>query len=139
MMKTQFLYRAWICALMICSCTVEVNQTIATPTPEIISTTPSPSIFPVTQVPVTWAHLNLSGKLVYLSSTMEGDTLTSHVRMLDLTSGDMATIFSFPLAWIYYATISPNAKILVMSYAPPKESNSSAGRSLYVIPLDASK
>jgi Tol biopolymer transport system component len=138
-MRTQFLYRALICAFIICSCTVEVNQTVATPTPTIVPTAPSTSIFPVTQVPVTWSHLNLSGKLVYLTSTMEGDTLTSHVRMLDLTSGGMATIFIFPGAWIYYATISPDAKIVVISYTPPKETNSSAGRSLYVIPLDASK
>lgn len=127
-----------MCALITCSCAVEIDQNIETPTPAMIPTPPSTSIFPVTQVPVTWAHLNLIGKLVYLTSTMEGDTLTSHVRMLDLTSGGMATIFSFPQAWIYYATISPDAKLLVMSYAPPKQSNSSSGRSLYVIPFDAS-
>jgi Tol biopolymer transport system component len=123
---------------MICSCTVEVNQPLATPTPALTPTTPSTSIFPVTQVPVIWAHLNLSGKLIYLTSTMEGDTLISHVRMLDLTNGGIATIFSFPLAWVYYATISPDAKMLAMSYAPPKESNSSSSRSLYMIPLEGS-
>jgi hypothetical protein len=135
-MKTQFLYRGLICAFIICSCTVEVNQTVATPTPTIILTTPSTSIFPVTQVPVTWAHLNLIGKLIYLTSTMEGDTLTSHVRMLDLTSGGMATIFSAPNAWVYYATISPDAKDLVMSYAPPPPPNGLSKRILYSMPFD---
>ena len=138
MMKSHFFYRALICAFLVCSCTVEMNQTIETATPAMIPTAPSTSNFPVTPVPVTWAHLGLTGKLVYLSSTMEGDTLTSHVRMLDLTSGDMATIFSFPLAWIYYATISPDTKTLVMSFDPPRQSSSSSRRSLYVIPLDAS-
>jgi len=123
---------------MICSCTVEVNQTVATPTPTMIPTTPSTSIFPMAPVPVTWAHLNLTGKLIYLSSTMEGDTLTSHVRMLDLTSGDRATIVSFPLAWVYYATISPDGKMLVMSYVPPTQQNVLSSRILYVMPLDAS-
>jgi Tol biopolymer transport system component len=138
MMKRQFLYRALICALIICSCTVEMNQTLETPAPAVTHTTPSTSIFPATQVPVTWAHLNLAGKLVYLSSTMEGEQLTSTVQVLDLVSGTATTIFSAPGAWAYYATISPDAKTLAMSYVPPKDSNSSSGRSLYVIPLDAS-
>jgi Tol biopolymer transport system component len=142
MVKMQFLCRAIVCALLICSCTVEINQTIAAPTPTLTATiseaTPSTSNLPVTQIPVTWAHLNLTGKLVYLTSTMEGDTLTSHIRILNLTSGEQATIFSFPLGWVYYATVSPDAKTLVMSYAPPKQPNSPAGRSLYWVPLDAS-
>jgi hypothetical protein len=137
MMKTQFLYQALISALVICSCTVEVNQPLETPAPAMTLTTPSTSIFPTTQVPVTWAHLNLTGKLVYLSSTTEGEQLTSTVQMLDLVSGTVVTIFSAPGAWIYYATMSPDEKLLVMSYISPKQSNSPSGRSLYVIPLDA--
>jgi Tol biopolymer transport system component len=85
---------------------------------------------------VVWAHLNLTGKLIYLSSTMEGDQLSGNVQMLNLVTGELATILSAPSAWTYYATISPDAKTLVMSYAPPPQSNSSFGRSLYVIPLD---
>jgi Tol biopolymer transport system component len=138
MMKTQFLYRILICTFLLCSCTVEVNQTMEAATPALIPTTASTSIFPVTQVSVTWSHLNLTGKLVYLSSTMEGGKLTGNVQMLDLVTGQAGTIFSLPSGWTYYATISPDAKTLVMSYAPPSQSNSSPGRSLYVIPLDAS-
>ena len=138
MVKTSFLLQVLICALITCSCSIEVDQVRPTATPAVLPSAESASSFPVTQVPVTWAHLNLTGKLVYLTSTMEGDTLTSHVRMLHLKSGDMATIFSFPLGWIYYATVSPDAKTLVMSYTPPKGSNSPAGRSVYRVPFDAS-
>ena len=137
MRTSQFRYTWLILALIVCSCAVEINPTIQTPqanpTPVISST----SSFPVTQVPVTWAHLNLTGKLVYLSSAMEGDQLTSTIQMLDLATGEVATIFSMPSSWIYYATLSPDAKMLAMSYAPPRQSNAPSSRSLYLIPLDA--
>src|SRR5688572_4504008 len=136
MRTSQSPYPALILALLVCSCSVELNQISETaqvePTPVISST----SIFPVTQVPVTWAHLNLTGKLIYLSSEREGDQLTSTIQTLDLVTGQVATIFSIPSAWIYYATLSPDAKMLAMSYAPPRQPNSPSSRSLYIIPLD---
>jgi Tol biopolymer transport system component len=92
----------------------------------------------MTRVPVTWAHLNLTGKLIYLNSTMEGETLTSNIQILDLVTGEATTIFSVSSAWIYYATISPDAKTLVLSYAPARPSSSSSIRSLYRMPLDGS-
>lgn len=141
MRNTLFVYRAWIYALLICSCTVEISPISETPTPTVLPIMPSTessSMFPVTEIPVTWAHLNLSGKLIYLNSTRDGDKLTGTVQMLDLVTGEIRTIVSDPSAWIYYATSSPDAKTLVMSYAPPAPSNSSPGRSLYLIPLDAS-
>jgi Tol biopolymer transport system component len=121
---------------MICSCTVEMTQTMEPPAPAILPTAASTSIFPVTQIPVTWAHLNLTGKLVYLSSTTEGNKLSSTVEMLELKTGEVRTMLHVPSAWVYYATLSPDAKTLVMSYAPPKESSSSSGRSLYLLPLE---
>ena len=134
MRMPQALCPVLLLALMVCSCSVEVDQATATAAPE---NTPSSSI-PATQVPVTWAHLDLTGKLVYLSSATEGNQLTSSVQILDLVTGEAATLFSVPQAWIYYATVSPDAKMMVMSYAPPKESSSSSGRSLYIGPMDAS-
>jgi Tol biopolymer transport system component len=137
-MKTQFLSRALICAFILCSCAVEVNQPIATPAPATTPTAAATSIVPATQVPVTWAHLNLTGKLVYLSSTREGDKLTGTIQMLDLATGNVRILLSIPSAWAYYATVSPDAKTLVMSYAPPVLAGSPSSRSLYVFPLDAS-
>lgn len=69
---------------------------------------------------------------------MEGDTSISNIQVLDLETGQLAIVFSISSAWIYYATISPDAKTLVISYAPPRGSNSSSIRSLYVLPLDRS-
>ncbi|HET6823218.1 MAG TPA: hypothetical protein VFH34_11250 [Anaerolineales bacterium] len=117
---------------------MEINQTIETPqvdpTPVIFST----SSFPVAQIPVTWAHLNLTGKLVYLSSAMEGDQLTSTIQILDLATGESATIFRISASWVYYATLSPDAKMLAMSYVPPRQPNVPSNRGLYLIPLNAS-
>jgi Tol biopolymer transport system component len=57
--------------------------------------------------------------------------------MLDLQTGTITTLFSAPDAWIYYATISPDSKTLVMSYAPPTPSTGPSSRILYTMPLDA--
>lgn len=138
MTRIQFLAQALIFALFTCNCSIDISPTGETPTAAIIPAADSTSTLPVTRVPVTWAHLNLTGKLVYLNSTMEGDQLTSNIQLLDLVTGEVATFFSISPAWVYYATISPDAKTLVISYAPPQQSNSSSVRSLYVLPLDGS-
>ena len=112
----------------------------STPAP-LIEPTPaesSTSLFPLTHVPVTWANLNLSGKLVYLSSSMENNNLIASIQMLDLTTDTITTIFSAqPGAWIYYLTVSPDSKQIVMSYQPPPQPGSDANRALYTMPLDA--
>ena len=138
MTQTQLLYQILILALLTCSCSIDVTPSSVTPTAAVDPATDSASTSPVTQVPVPWAHLNLTGKLIYLNSTMDGEQLTSNVQMLDLLTGEVTTIFSISSAWIYYATVSPDAKMLVISYAPPTPSNSPSIRSLYVLPLDGS-
>jgi Tol biopolymer transport system component len=138
MTRTRLLFLALILTLMVCGCSIDMTTPGKTPTPTIIVARASTSTLPMTQVPVTWAHLNLTGKIVYPSSVMEGDKLTSNLQMLDLLSGEVATIFSASPAWIYYVTISPDAKTLVISYAPPGQPNSSSIRSLYALPLDGS-
>ena len=140
MIKAGLLPRLLVFALIVSSCSIEINQTIAitsTPTVESLPATSATSLFPTTHIPMTWADLNLTGKLVYISNTLDGDTTIVHIQILDLTTGDIATVFSAPPgAWIYYATVSPDAKWLVMSYAPPSQPNSPSSRSLYITSLD---
>ena len=140
MIKTYFLPRLLVFALMIMGCSIEIDQparTTSSPSAENTPAASSTELFPTTQIPVTWAHLNLTGKLIYISSTKEGNDIISHVQMLDLMSGDIRTILSLPQVWIYYATISPDARNIVMSYALPAQPNSSTPRILYIMPLDA--
>lgn len=130
-----------ICALIASSCSVEINQTVAaapTPPPENTSVASIIAGLPSTQIPVSWAHLNLSGKLVYVSTAKDGDTSIATIQMLDLKTGNIATVLSTPGAWIYYATLSPDAKQLIMSYSPASQSDSSSNRILYSMPLNGS-
>jgi Tol biopolymer transport system component len=93
----------------------------------------------MTHVPITWGDLKLGGKLVYLSSSMGNNTAIADIQLLDLSTGTIATIFSAPPgAWIYYVTISQDAKQLVMSYEPAPQPGSASNRILYSMPLDAS-
>lgn len=109
-----------------------------TPSIESNPTTSSTSSFPTTHTLVSWGDLNLSGKLVYLSSSMENNILIANIQLLELTTGNIATIFSAsPGAWVYYLSISPDSKQIVMSYEPPPQPGSASNRALYIMPLDA--
>jgi len=108
-----------------------------TPSPESSPATASTSSFPITHTPVLWADLNLTGKLVYLSSTTEGANLIANIQILNLVTGDISTVFSAPAgAWIYYLTVSPDAQNMVMSYIPAHQGSSPSSRELYILPLD---
>jgi Tol biopolymer transport system component len=140
MIRLQFFVRGLIFALIVCSCSIEINQTTQVSPSPVIEETPAAvptDSLPTTQIPVTWSHLNLTGKLVYISSRNNDNLVVSNVQMLDLMTGDISTLFSVSDAWIYYATLSPDAKILVMSYAPPAPANTPSTRILYLLPLDA--
>ena len=125
---------------MLLSCSIEINQTPAstpTPSPENIPAIFSTSSFPTTRTPITWADLRLTGKLVYLNRAGEGSNITANIQILNLKTGDLSTVFSVASgAWIYYMTISPDAKTVVMSYIPPFQGSSVSSRDLYIMPLD---
>ena len=127
---------------MVCSCSIEMNQNAEdTPSPsmETAPATASISASPMTQVPMTWSGLQLNGKLIYLSSSSENDTKIATIQLLDLSTGTVATIFSAPPgAWIYYATISPDRKQMIMSYEPAPQAGLASTRSLFSLALDGS-
>ena len=134
------LYCLGILCLVGCSVAVS-QQTISSPT---LSPTANPDnrITPslqTTHVPLTWANLNLTGKLFYISSNPLANTLSTGIEILDLGTGEISTIFHAPEgAWIYYLSVSPDAKQLVMSYIPPSQGNILSSRALYIMSLDGS-
>jgi len=138
--KAPYLPYLLIFAVIVSSCSIEITPTAeavpSEPTESIPST--SGSVYPTIHIPITWKTLNLIGKLVYLSSTTEGNTIIGNIQMLDLVTGEVATLFSARGGWVYYGTISPDAKQLIISYAPPPptQTNSSSNRALYMLPLD---
>jgi Tol biopolymer transport system component len=112
------------------------------------STISSPTITPVLKtnnvtqssnqtIPVTWSDLDLSGRLVYSTTSMNGDSSAPRIQILDLATGEIETIFTATgNAWIYYLTVSPDATKLVMSYSPPSQPGSISDTSLYILPME---
>ena len=150
MRKTCSLAFYCILVLVLLGCSINISQPVVpTPISENGSTSPTPraeissdnttSSSTTTKVPITWADLSLRGKLIYITTSSGGD-LISKIQALDLATGEIKTLFTTigENGWVYYATISPDAKWLVMSYIPPRESNTPSKRVLYTLPLDSS-
>jgi Tol biopolymer transport system component len=134
MIKTCFLYWTIIFALVTSSCSIEIAQ------PPMETPTSLPDALVPTQIPVNWTSLNLTGKLVYNMGSIEDDHYIVRVLVLDLATGTVTTIYTAPLnAWVYYISVSPDGKQLIMSYAPPPQQNPDVVQGLYIMPLDGSK
>ncbi len=76
---------------------------------------PTPALATPFNVPVTWAGLNLTGKLVYTAG-VDG------VAQLDLVSGAVTRLFQPPTpqgSFVSAQSVSPDGGMLVMAYTPP--------------------
>src|SRR5688572_16466816 len=116
-------------------CSIDAGQ-IATPTAGIAPNNSTPSAS-TTKIPLTWAGLNLTGRLVYITVSLETG-FALRIQALDLATGEIKMVFATSGDdWIFYVTLSPDSKQLVMSYIPPSQSGSLSSRALYIMPLDA--
>jgi Tol biopolymer transport system component len=157
MRKTQLPYSLLIIALAISSCSGVLNQK-----PVVISTIPAdpepnkepdpvpdpggdsyPTIIPTNSVKIslTWASLNLKGKLIYSLGALDNDNnLIVQIQALGLLTGDLNVLYrAIQDGWIYYVSVSPDGKEMVMSYSPPLQSDPQVVQALYVMPLDHSQ
>jgi Tol biopolymer transport system component len=138
------------CVLMFFSlvgCTMDVGQPAsATPFSEVLSASPTSPVSttnntspPSNQtIPITWADLNLSGRLVYSTVSAASGNSAPEIQILDLGTGEIKTIFAATEnAWIYYLTTSSDAQQVIMSYTPPSQPGVESTTSLYVLPLKA--
>jgi len=152
MKKNRLLYWLLILALTISGCAGRQNQAPATasgqPSVESSDQEPDeggeyPTIMPSNSVkmPVTWANLNLSGKLVYsLGALDKNNNLIVQLQSLDLSTGDLNVLYSAVQdGWIYYTGVSPDGKEIAMSYSPPLQSDPHVVQALYRMPLDLSQ
>lgn len=118
------------------------SPTLPNPPSSSASKVGNPAL-PNTTIPVTWGSLNLSGKLVYMSSIQTTSNPIMSIQALDLATGSVTTVFQAPpTAWIDFVTVSPDAKQLVMAYLPGRGSGTgtNAGQqALYTMPLDGSQ
>jgi len=136
MIKTHFLRWSLIFALAISSCSIEVAQ------PAVETPTSQPGYpLPTTQMPVTWANLNLTGKLVYSIGSVDKDNnYRIEIRVLDLVTGEDTIVYTTPInAWIYYFSVSPDGTQLIMSFSLPPGEDPAIVQALYNMPLDGSK
>src|SRR5215208_2559756 len=149
MVKPHFMFWFLILTLVLSSCSIEVEQPgVTTPAPTFESApTLSPpnesvsqtNVVTTTQVPVTWADLDLEGRLVYINGISVDNVFQLQIQVLDLVTGEITTIFDAPkYSWIYYISVSPDHTQLLMSYNPPPGDNP-VDQDIYVMPLDGSQ
>lgn len=132
-----------VSTMLISSCTIDINQpspllptalSSSNRTPQTINGTPSPL---TTIIPVTWGNLNLSGKLVYPSAVYQNQSVSMGIRLLDLVTGYVTTIFQAPDgSWVDAVSVSPDNKLMILSYTPPIHTPYGGTRALYSLPLD---
>jgi Tol biopolymer transport system component len=129
--------------LSLFGCSIDVAQpTLSTPVEVLPPTSPvtgnTTSSVSSTTVPVTWVGLKLTGSLIYASASLTDVTPIS-IQELDLITGEIKTVFTTTGdAWVFYMTVSPDGKQLVMSYAPASSGTEIPSRALYTIPVDGS-
>jgi hypothetical protein len=122
-----------IVAAILMGCSINVSQP-ATPIPspnayaDFLTSTPLPTQgastplpYPTTIISVSWADLHLTGRLVYISAQQsENSNPVLSINILDLGTGTITPIFQGPdLSWIYYTSVSPDGKQVLMSYSVP--------------------
>jgi Tol biopolymer transport system component len=139
-----------IFVIALSACSIDLSQPpLNTPSPQA-GTVPSalpagnitaqaPNTLPRTTLPVTWGHLNLSGKLIYNSAVFRDQFVFINVQSLDLTTGALRTIDQAPAGgWIDAVAVSPDGKQLVLSYIAPLDAPDGGMKALYHMPLDGS-
>ncbi len=129
-------------AVSLIGCSVDLSQPVPTavsPIATLSDATPSSPSSGSTTRPVTWANLNLTGRLVYSRASSDNDASVVNVETLNLVTGEINKIFTVPDdGGIYYSSVSPDGKQLVISYVPPTATNSARNQALYVLPMDGS-
>ena len=89
---------------------------------------------------MTWGGLELKGRLVFSSASLQEGNPVPRIQILDLSSGSVSTILISPgLSWIYHMSASAAAQEIVMSYAPAPNYNAPDQQALYGLPLDGSQ
>src|SRR5690242_5251372 len=137
MIKIRLVSCLLVLSLAISGCSIQVSQDpVSNLPPQAASADPS---LPTFKIPVTWAHLNLMGKLIYISAGQSGNSAYMRIQALDLVTGEGTTIYQAPEnGFIYSVTVSPDSKRLIMALAQPPGADLSAHQQLYSMPLDGS-
>lgn len=125
-----------VVVFVLTGCSVEITQAVPPAATAAATSAAAPTNWKAPNL--AWQHLGLSGRLIYITRADDVTGVNASLQMLDLSTGALTTLWEEPGAWIYYVTVSPDARWLAMSYAPPRPANAPANRQLYIMPLDGS-
>jgi Tol biopolymer transport system component len=149
MQKRYFLIFPLVCALILSSCTVaNAPETLSSPATSIpivnsASQSSTSAGFPTPySIPMPWASLKLSGKLIFVVNTATTTDTYMDIQELDLHTGGIVTLFqSLSNGWIDSAVISPDHKTIVISYSTPtlQQGATFTPLALFSIPMDGSQ
>ncbi len=145
MIKTNLLPSLLIFTLAISGCSSATTQPpgVVTPTapPDEYENFPTAIASNSVTIPVTWAGLNLTGRLVHaLGAVDSANNYIAQIRVLDLSTGHLAVVYTAPVnASIYYLSVPPDGRQVVMSYSPPSGENPEVVQGVYLMPLDGSE
>ncbi len=120
----------FLAAILLFGCSANVEQSP-------VST--SPNAGPDKQIPITWADLNLTGRLLFINYDSSDFSSAPGIQSLDLATGTISTLFQTESGgWIYYISASPDGKTLVISHIPPSDGTTAVAQALYTMPTDGS-
>ncbi len=152
LIKPRMLLAVLFFPLLSSACSIDISKNVsptspvatsaAQLTPGIASTQAAPGSVQAaaTNLPVTWADLHLTGKLVYTAAVLTSNNGYIDVNSLDLSTGAVTPIFQTPTAgWVDSAAVSPDGKQMVISYAPPVGTPNGGQETLYILPVDGSR
>lgn len=102
------------------ACSITLTEAPPTPAPATVQPSLTPDMSVATTIaptptvaPPQWAHLNLTGHLIFNQPKVG-------LGQLDLVTGALTTVFALPEeGWITGAALAPDGQTLVMAYAPP--------------------
>ena len=112
-MKKRLVVCLLLLAFALSSCSIRLDQGSTS------TALPAASVAPVekgTKIPVAWADLQLTGKLIYIGQSDTTDSVFMTIQMLNLETGEVSTIFQAPdNALIYALTLSPDRRKLYVT------------------------
>ena len=139
-----------VLAVAIHGCSIEINTTpvstaLATPEANAGAATSAPnsgaattSIPAQAKLPVTWGHLNLTGRLVY--NAVDSTLGNYAIQELDLVTGELRTLIQFPQpGWSDAVAVSLDYKTMLVAYTPPAQIPHGGQQSLYLAAPGASE
>jgi Tol biopolymer transport system component len=134
-MKIRLILKGLVIALLLPACSARISAIMPASGPDELASPTPPAVPSDSTSAQSWTELGLSGRLVFLTSSADGQK----VMAFDAGSGALTTLFAAPdYSWISDGSLAPDGQHLAMGYIPPPASSQQAFASpgLYIMALD---